>query len=512
MSPVSRLRDSLTYHYDRAILGMTNDLAIDNPADFAELASGGRWLYQPHLFPINRKLVHAAKCRLKGTSYRLLITLPPQHGKSTLVDEYFPGFWFGHFPDDPIVLAAYEANFAADWGRVARDAFEIGGPKAFGLHLDPEVAAASHWKVKGHAGTMSTAGDGGAITGKPAKLFLIDDPIKNMDEARSELFRNNSWDWLIRSVITRLHNDSVLVMIYTPWHDDDLGQRIIRAAMEGNLEPWDILRIPAIAESQEDRDDWCARNGLPIGQADPVGRKEGEALWPAKHSLEKLEMFRKTDPIAFESMYQGRPRARGGSYFMREWFKERMVRRQDIPADAEYCRFWDKAASEDKGDYTVGALMARDIEGRYYLVNIARFRHGVTQRDRLIRAICDADRDMHQNVRIRGEEEGGSAGKTDAEAFIRLMDGHNVKTVRATGEKSTRGLAYCSQAGGGNVWIVKDVWNDAYFDEMEAFDKGRHDDQWDASAGSFNELAGQFAAEWGEDPFAGYRGRVAIAG
>lgn len=483
------------------------------PADWSRISSDGMWVCPPHLDLVNREVVSMARAHhraikgLQTDGERLMVLMPPQHGKSVFMSAGVPGWWLGTFPDDQAILGAYEADFAARWGRRSRDAFEAHAPSTFGLHLDPDVAAASHWGVKGRRGSMTTAGAGGAITGNAASMFLIDDPIKGPEEAKSEAHRNSMWDWFVSVAMTRLRRGSCMSMIYTPWHEDDLGQRIIRASVRGDIPPWKVLRIPAIAETQDERDEWAESLGLALGQPDPIGRTPGEALWPDLQPLEKLLFQKKADPYWFEAMYQGRPRPKGGDFFKREWFEKNTV--SDIPPGCSLCRYWDKAASAGKGDWTVGVLVARAPDGRFYIVDVVRGRWSSYERDQVIRDTAERDRDRYGlRVAIRSEQEPGSSGKDAALAFVMMLAGYDVKTAPNTGDKETRCRPLASQAEAGNVCMVRGAWNKAWLDEMEGFPRAKFDDQPDATAGGFNTLASHQRLEVVRNPTAGWSGRV----
>lgn len=484
------------------------------PAYWAHVASGGHWVCPPHLDVLNRALLRLAVQRLHGQKGRLLVLAPPRHGKSQMCSQYLPGWWLGTFPDDPIILASYEADFAATWGRRARDAFAEHGPSTFGFSVSDAVSATAHWEIAGRRqdtgtpvkGSMTTAGAGGAITGRGAKLFLIDDPIKNSQDAASQAFRDNQWDWFVSVALTRMEPGGSMLMVLTPWHEDDIAHRILAAVQEGDLEPWEVLRLPALAESQDDRDEWAARFGLPLGQPDPIGRRPGEALWPERYSAEALEQRRRTDPYYFESMYQGRPRPRDGGFFKGDWF----ARTNDLPAGSTFCRAWDFASSETDGDYTAGVLMARCPDGSFVVCDVVRGRWSTGSRDAVIVDTARTDAGRYGDaVRIRGELQPGAAGKDHALAFVRMLAGFDVKCVPASGDKEVRARPFASQAEAGNVRLLRGRWNDEYLRELESFPRGKHDDQVDSSAYSFNELSGMLPAEWGTSPTAGYRGRVA---
>lgn len=479
------------------------------PVDWVHHASRGHWHSRPELDLINRRLVATAQARFENRGINTLWMMPPQHGKTTLAAHGFPSWWLGHFPDDNVGLIAYEADFAAKRGRAARDIFAENAPGMFGYQQDPEISAIGHWGVLGHSGTMTTFGAGGGITGSPMNLCLIDDPIKNETEAYSELFRNNQWEWFTGTVMSRIRAITSVFMVYTPWHEDDIGQRIIQTSVAGDLEPWEIIRIPALAETQDERDDYASRMGLPLGQPDPIGRQPGECLWPQMWPVEKLLMRKKTDPYQFEAMFQGRPRPKGGLMFNRANFIK--CKAFEVPSNGERCRFWDKAAStKNTSDWTVGVKMFRANSGEYYIENVIRDRLSPSQRDAKIMAVAEDDARMNSGVRIRADQDPAQAGKSDAGNFCRMLERYDVQTKVISGDKIVNSRPFRSAVEGGRVYIVEAAWNKSYLDELESFPLGKHDDQVDASSGAYNELAqATQQLRVGPNPTAGYTGRRA---
>lgn len=199
------------------------------------------------------------------------MTLPPRHGKSELCSAAFPAWYLGNFPDRRIILASYQDTFAMSWGRKTRDILEAFGPTTFGVRLRADVSAAAEWHVAGHRGGMTTAGVGGRITGMGANLFLIDDPVKNAEEALSLTMRDAAWEWYLSTVRTRLEPNASIVVVMTRWHPDDLVGRLVSRSPV----PWTHIRIPAIAEA-----------------GDPIGRPVGAALWPQRYDEAALADLR----------------------------------------------------------------------------------------------------------------------------------------------------------------------------------------------------------------------------
>jgi predicted phage terminase large subunit-like protein len=459
------------------------------PADFAMHASGGRWECARHLDLLNRKLVDLAARRIT----RLVVSMPPRHGKSFFISQYFPAWWLGTFPDDPVILASYEADFAATWGRRVQEVVKAHGRSVFGIDLDPRTTAAARWELAGRSGSMTTAGVGGPITGRGAKLLVIDDALKNAEEAASEVTREATWDWFTSTAYTRLEPGGVVAIVMTRWHEDDLVGRLLRQAQAGG-EPWEVLNLPALAEED-----------------DPLGRAEGEALWPERYDAAALHNIKSAiGGYYFDSLYQGRPRPKEGGVFKYAWFAGKATTVLPDPAGATYCRYWDRAATEKKGDYSAGVLMARSKDGRYHVLDVRHGRWSSLERDRVILETAHADRRSYGHVRQRGEQEPGSGGKDAALAFVRLLDGFDVKCAPVTGDKESRARPFASQCEAGMVELVRGAYDlDGYVQELCSFPRGRFDDRVDASSGAHNNLSGDFDATWAPSPVRGYRGRVA---
>jgi predicted phage terminase large subunit-like protein len=189
---------------------------------------------------------------------------------------------------------------------------------------------------------------------------------------------------------------------------------------------------------------------------------------------------------------QQRPAPREGGMFKRHWF--RIV--DAAPADMEYVRYWDKAASADKGDYTVGVLMGRSPLGMFYVLDVVRGQWSSHQRNVIMRETSTADRERYGHVRVWCEEEGGSGGKESAEFTIQDLAGFPVYCEQPRGSKEVRAEPLAAQAEAGNVVLLKGHWNNAFLAELTTFPAGSHDDQVDAGSGAFRKLCGSRTFDW----------------
>jgi predicted phage terminase large subunit-like protein len=239
-----------------------------------------------------------------GKISRLLITMPPRHGKSEFASKWLPSWYLGNFPDNRVILASYGASFAASWGRKTRDILNEHGPRLFGVSIRSDSKAADEWLIEGREGGMQTCGVGGPLTGKGADLLIIDDPVKNAEEANSEVYRQKTWEWYTSTAYTRLEPGGALVLIQTRWHEDDLAGRILANAAESG-EPWVVLNLPAIA-----------------GEGDQLGRSPGEPLWPERFGLDDFDRIRKAvGSYQFSALYGQSPTPADGGLFKRAWFR-----------------------------------------------------------------------------------------------------------------------------------------------------------------------------------------------
>jgi len=240
---------------------------------------------------------------LRGEIQRLAVFMPPQHGKSELVSRLLPAFALGINPKNKIVLASYSAHLAESFNRDCQRV--IDSPeyqevfKETKLSGSNVVTVASNWlrnssifETVGYGGFLKTVGVGGSLTGTPADIAIIDDPVKDAIEAMSPTYQERTWNWYTDVLSTRLHNNSRVLITQTRWDVNDLSGRILKQMEEGG-DHWEILSLPAIKTAE----------GHP---RDP--REEGEALWPERHSKERLLNVRKKSVRTYEALYQQNPK------------------------------------------------------------------------------------------------------------------------------------------------------------------------------------------------------------
>jgi hypothetical protein len=329
---------------------------IATPATFAAWSSRGRWRLARHLRLIDRALMDT----LRGRGPRLLVVeAPPRHGKSELISRHLPAWFLGRFPDQRVMLASYEAQLARSWGRKARQLLEEHGAKMFGVRISRRRRAASEWEISGHGGGMVTAGAGGALTGRGADLLIVDDPIKNAEQAVSQRIRDKQWDWWQSTASTRIEPGGAAVVMMTRWHVDDLvGKLLKQAARDG--EAVRRLSLPALALEN-----------------DPLERSVGEALWPSRWPRDDLLRRRDSlDAYWWQSLYQQRPARHGSSDWPDEYFGEHLWAHswpESFELVAAACDP-SKGEQSKSGDYF--AVVVAGLSGRIMWIDALLLRSG----------------------------------------------------------------------------------------------------------------------------------------
>jgi predicted phage terminase large subunit-like protein len=417
-----------------------------------------------------------------GRCKRLMVFMPPRHGKSQLTSRLFSAYYLYRYPERWVAVSSYGAGLAYTLSRAARQILISAG----GV-IDPTASAAPHWET-GSGGGLWAAGVGGPATGKGWHLGIVDDPIKNAEEAASRTIREKQKEWYEAVWSTREMGwsdddpDGAEIIVQTRWHQDDLaGWRLSIESeeceyKEGEPERWHILNMPAISEE-------TPPSFPPSCTVTPDWRQPGEALCPEIRPLSRLRQTRNRIGVYFfEALYQQRPAAREGSLF----HVGKMETIDGPPPGLRIVRAWDKASTEGGGDWTAGVKMGTLGDGIFYVLDVVRGQWSTDRRNERIRRTAETD---GHGVRILGQQDPGSAGVDESKAFVRLLAGYPVRVARVTGAKESRADPLSAQINAGNIKLVRGAWNDAFVEELRSFPNGAHDDQVDAAADAFNDLA-----------------------
>ena len=410
--------------------------------------------------------------------------MPPRHGKSALCSQYFPAWYLGRHPDHRILLASYEGGFAKSWGRKAQAVLDEWGPEVFKVGVDPKVRAADEWLVRrlvGHPdygryainpGGMSTAGVGGAFSGKGANLLLVDDPIKNSKDAQSPTMRESLWDWWGSTAYSRLEPGGVAMIVQTRWHEDDLAGRLIQSMKDGG-EHWTVVSFPAIADADEDIPEWKWR------------RAAGAPLWPERYPVERLLQIRDGGSLSaywWAALYQQRPQPDGGGLFRREYFRYFrnepdyfvLVRpegeRRVAKADCRRLTYVDLAIeASTASDYFVATTVAVTPHNELLVLDV--FREHLQGPDQLqqLKNINDNWRPGAFKIEAVGYQ------KSLVQQAIR--EGLPALPVYADSDKVSRAQPIAARSQVGAVYFrAAAPWLDVVETELLQFPNGEHDD------------------------------------
>lgn len=401
----------------------------------------------------------------RGDIKRLMLFLPPRHGKSEMVTVRYAVWRLLVEPETNIVIGSYNQRLANRFSLRAKRIAGGAGLK-FGEARE-RLQRADEWETEAGGG-VKAVGVGAGITGFGADLVIIDDPVKSREEAESANNRERIWDWYNDDICTRLEPEGAVILIQTRWHVDDLAGRLLQRAKNGG-EQWDVISLPALAEDD-----------------DPIGRTEGDALWPKRFSATQLQQKRvQMGSYSFDALYQQRPIPRDGAHFKRSWFAGKVI--DEAPRGLRWFRGYDLAVStRTSADHTASFRIALDVKGNLYIADGFRKRIEFPEQRRYIIERIREERNTTHGI------EAALHGKAFVQELMRDegLVNRNFKAIRVDTDKFTRALSWQSRAEAGKVYLVRGPWNDAFLDELCSFPDGRHDDQVDAVS-----LAVQMAAQ-----------------
>lgn len=393
----------------------------------------------PHIVALARALERVER----GECKRLIVSMPPRHGKSMLVSTAFPAWFLGRRPRAQLITATFSQEKADDWGRAVRN--QLASPwfrQVFGHGLAHDSRAVRRFNTS-QGGVYIATGIGGTITGRGADLLLIDDPHKGEEEARSPLQRGRVQSWFRSDAYTRLMPGGAIVIVQTRWHEADLAGYVQdELAHEG----WEVLNLPAINEA-------------------------GEALWPERFPLGALELIKASvGSRAWEALYQGRPSPEDGGVFKRQWWRFWRER----PEVDEVLTSWDCAfKSTASSDFVVGQVWGKRGAERYLLDQV-RGRWGFTDTVQAIRALAA----KWPQARVHLVEDKAN-GPAVIDTLRREVSG--LVPVEPQGGKEARAHAISPQVEAGQVYLPELApWLADFLEEVAAFPAGGHDDQVDA--------------------------------
>lgn len=453
------------------------------------------WVPAPHLMYISMRIAAAIA---RGNA-RIIISVPPRHGKSELITKYATIWCLEHFPHWNTILATYGAELSTDFGREVRDIISS-NEDLLNVRIRGDARRVARWKTP-EGGGMAAVGIGGSLTGRGANVLLIDDYIKDIKEALSKAYKDHVWNWFKTTAYSRLEPGGSCIIIATRWSSDDLIGRIldqypiagsekVKETIDQGKDPgllWEYIKIPAIAEEN-----------------DLLGRAIGTPLFPERYDYASLMEKRETlGTFFFNALYQQDPRLDENALTNPAWLESKII--DVLPAldKLPTARIWDLAATQDGGDWTVGTLMAFDRNNNTaYILNIVRRRGSPQAIELLVRQTALMD---GTNTQIYIEQEPGSSGKSLIEHYAKtVLPEFKVEAVSHNDGKLVRAQPFLAAAEAGRIYMLKGSWNQDFINEFTTFPRtgnGYHDDQVDTAAIGYTKLSGKkiYSATWGRN-------------
>ncbi len=413
------------------------------PARMAEHLAHGRFQRYHHIQFLDRKLAQAIA---KGGA-RLVISMPPRHGKSWLTSLYTPAWYLSMWPNRNVILTSYEASFAASWGRQVRN-FLNEHQSSLGIHLAEDSQAADRWNTV-QGGAMVSVGAGGAITGRGGNLILVDDILKNWEEASSETIRQKHIDWFNSTLYTRAEPGASIVILMTRWHERDLAGYLLNEHQDS----WEEVRLPALAEDN-----------------DPLGRNLGGALCPQRYDEDALNRIKQAvGTQMFNALYQQRPAPAEGNIIKRSWWKYY----QTVPSDLHgHCIAVDLTfGASTTSDYTVMTVWGLKGADRYML-DMVRARMTFTEQITALQNLC-----QKWPMATAKYVEDAANGKALIDTLRSKIGG--LIAVKPDGSKEARAQSVSPLIESGNVYLPlpsNAIWVQDVIEEWAVFPSGKNDD------------------------------------
>lgn len=451
-----------------------------------------------------RLIDQALKTTIETLGGRLILSMPPQEGKSQRASIYFPLLCLRDHPDWRIAIVSYQFDLATRWGAAIRNL--IKAHPEIGLKLSPDTAAKHEWTLDGahddkcgcldcrnippeerdgraYTGGVICTGIGGPITGRPVDMLIIDDPVKGRAEADSESYRTAAWNWWTDSARMRLSPGAPCVLIMTRWHQEDLAGQL----QTNDEATWTVLNIPAQADHRPEK-----------GETDPLGRKPGEwmesARGPDREHTDWIPI-QKTTPTTFAALYQGHPAPAEGILLKRAFWRFYDVQRYTVRDGGknwiigkpdEVLSTWDMSFKETKtSDWVVGQIWARwGLDA--YLIWQVRERMSFTKTVRVFTETAEA----WPQVRLKLVEEKAN-GAAVMDQLNQTVSG--MVPVNPTDGKYQRAVAVSPFAESRHIWLPSEAiapWIGLFVDECAVFPNSTYDDQVDAFSQGIERLLG----------------------
>ncbi|MCL0330832.1 phage terminase large subunit [Apilactobacillus xinyiensis] len=429
--------------------------------------------YSLKLFPHTKLICDKLQEIIDGKQKFYVVEMPPQHGKSTTISETFPSYYLMKNPDKEVMIASYSDTLVKRFGSRNKEKFKAYAGALYGLNLDPNKKTQNEWQIQGHRGAMHSTTILGSATGKHADLLIIDDPIKNMEEANSANQRDKIWDEFQASFLSRLSHDASIIVIMTRWNIDDLAGRLLKDMAF----PWEEIKLPELAEEN-----------------DPLGRSVGQPLCPFEplnKNKQWAERLKKSyGSRVWAALYQQRPVQNGGNIFKESDINyyvsdgataERLGLQNDgktaiLPRLDKRWSSWDLTfTASDTSDYVAGQTWGKQ-GSNFYLLDRVHDRMGFNQQLQAIMAMHNRQPEAHA-IYIEDKANGSAIMNTIRNAVS------GIKPVIPHGDKVTRANVVVPFFEAGNVYLPHPSWQPwvrEMLDEWFGFPNMEHDDEVDS--------------------------------
>jgi phage terminase large subunit-like protein len=480
------------------------------------------WIPAPWLQYLSLEI---ARCVAQGNC-GLLISAPPRHGKSMLSTVATPLWSLENFPHKNVVIATYGEELSTDFSRQIRDTI-LQNQDLLSVRLRADTQRVQNFlTTKG--GGLKAVGLRGAITGRGADVFVLDDYIKEPKEAMSPTYLEDLWTWYLTVSRTRLEPGAVVIILATRWVADDLHGRIKAAQKRTGRSFFKYIEMPAIYyPMMPDPEGKVDQRGdvikVPDREAtDILGRHYGQVLFPERYN-EQAILDLETDLTSrwFQAMFQQDPQAEGNVTVDLRWFRrilrkdfEEMVEdmQKERSHTLQWGRGWDMASTKEAGDYTAAprALWVKETEN-FYIESMKRGQwSAATAESEFAKAVIE-DTHLDPDFKFVMEQEPGSSGKYSVRHFEKIgreeVPGIALKEAPAVTSKLLRATPFLASLEHGHVWVVVDheedlvdtgdkndiktEWVREFFAEAELFPEAPHDDQMDGTAINYVNLSGK---------------------
>lgn len=421
----------------------------------------------------------------------LIVNVPPRAGKTTYSGMFLPAWFLGMFPAKRVMFVSYSDDYSVRYGRIVRSILDKFGRELFDVGIDKSAQSASDWQMDGTIGGMLSTGVGGQLTGFGGDLIIVDDIIKNIQEARSQATKRMHEQWFDSTLMTRLEPGATVIITATRWAEDDISGVLIERMKNPDYHGprWEVIDLPALAEPEN----MVAMDEIELeAWRDVIGRRVGESLNPERYNEEDYAAIREggLDAFLWSCLYQQRPTSpEGGMFPIKMW---RHWNDANLPHMVKMVRVWDLATTEGGGDWTVGTKMGRADNGDLYVVDRVRVQYGTAAVEELVKNTAQQD---GFNVPVFIEQEKAGAGKALVEHYQRLLGGFQVQPAKIEGSKEVRATPYSAMQQAGRVWLPATAgWLGDWKKEHQAMlgngVRPRHDDQIDTASYATIQLLG----------------------